>query len=127
MLDFIINCIIWVCALYGFLDIIKNLIYIRACNKIKTTGIHMIIATKNQENTIEGFLRSLNFKILCNNENLVDNVILLDLNSNDSTKHIIEKFAFEHENFKVINWDEFEELFKPTPNKSIKNRYFKFN
>ena len=46
MLDFVINCILWVCALYGIMEIIKNIIYIHSCNKIKTDGIHMIVAVK---------------------------------------------------------------------------------
>ena len=47
MLDFILNCILWVCALYGLIEIIKNAIYVHSCNKIKTDGIHMIVAVKN--------------------------------------------------------------------------------
>ena len=55
MMDFIINCIFWVCALYGLIEIIKNIFYIHSCNKIKTDGINIIVTVKNQENKIEGF------------------------------------------------------------------------
>lgn len=64
MPDFILNCLLWVCALYGLMEIIKNIMYIHSCNKIKTEGINLIIAVRNQEDKIEGFLRSLNFRIL---------------------------------------------------------------
>ena len=90
MLDFILNCILWVCALYGLIEIIKNAIYIHSCNKIKTDSIHMIVAVKNQEDTIEGFLRSLNFRIIYGKEDCIENIIVLDLNSTDNTKHIIQ-------------------------------------
>lgn len=113
MLDFIINCILWVCALYGIIEIVKNAIYIHSCNKIKTEGIHMIVAVKNQEDKIEGFLRSLNFRIIYGKEDCVENIIVLDLNSTDKTKHIIENFSSDYPNIKILNWNEFEELFSP--------------
>lgn len=111
MLDFLVNCILWVCALYGFIEIIKNIIYIRSCNKIKTDGINMIIAVKNQEDKIEGFLRSLNFRLIYGKEDYIENIIVLDLNSSDNTKHIVENFSADYPNFKFLNWNEFEELF----------------
>lgn len=113
MLDFILNCILWVCALYGLIEIIKNAIYIHSCNKIKTDGIHMIVAVKNQEDKIEGFLRSLNFRIIYGKEDCIENIIVLDLNSTDNTKHIIENFSSNYPSIKVLNWVEFEELFSP--------------
>ena len=113
MLDYIINCIFWVCALYGFIEIIKNIIYIHSCNSIKTEGIHIIIAVKNQENKIEGFLRSLNFRILYGKEDCIEKIIVLDLNSSDNTKQIIENISSDYSNIKLVNWKEFYELFSP--------------
>jgi len=113
MLDYIINCIFWVCALYGFIEIIKNIIYIHSCNSIKTEGIHIIVAVKNQENKIEGFLRSLNFRILYGKEDCIENIIVLDLNSSDNTKQIIENISSDYSNIKLVNWKEFYELFSP--------------
>lgn len=113
MINFIINCIFWVCALYGFIEIIKNIIYIHSCNSIKADGINMIVTVKNQEDTIEGFLRSLNFRILYGKEDCVNNIIVLDLNSSDNTKNIVENFSFDYPSVKVLNWREFEELFSP--------------
>ncbi|MBR1654185.1 MAG: hypothetical protein IJ690_04465 [Clostridia bacterium] len=113
MMDFIINCILWICALYGLMELIKNVIYIHSCNNIKTDGINIIIAVKNQENKIEGFLRSLNFRMLYGKENCVENIIVLDLNSSDKTKHIVETLSTDCSSIKMINWNEFVELFSP--------------
>jgi hypothetical protein len=113
MIDFFINCILWVCAIYGIIEIIKNIIYIKSCNKIHSDGIHMIVAVKNQEDKIEGFLRSLNFRLLYGKENYVENIIVLDLNSDDNTKHIANSFAKDCSNINIINWNEFVELFSP--------------
>ena len=71
----------------------------------------MIIAVKNKEDIIEGFLRNLNFRILYGKENLIENIIVLDLNSSDNTRHIVERFSNDCSNVRLINWNEFEELF----------------
>lgn len=113
MKDFILNCLLWVCALYGFIEIIKTCFYIYSCNKIKTDGLNIIVTVKNQEDKIEGFLRSLNFRLLYGKEDYVENIIVLDLNSNDNTKKIIDNLSDELPNIKLINWSEFEELFSP--------------
>ncbi len=113
MMDFIINCIFWVCALYGLIEIVKTIFYIHSCNKINSDGINLIITVKNQENKIEGFLRSLNFRILYGKEDCIENIIVLDLNSDDNTKSIIENFSTDYPSIKILNWKEFEELFCP--------------
>lgn len=113
MIDFFINCFFWVCALYGIIEIVKNIIYIHTCNKIKTKGINIIIAVKNQEDKIEGFLRSLNFRILYGREEAVENIIVLDLNSTDNTKKIVENFSKDYPSVKILNWNEFKEIFNP--------------
>ncbi|MBR3674158.1 MAG: glycosyltransferase [Clostridia bacterium] len=113
MKDFIINCVLWICALYGIIEIIKTLFYIHSCNKIKTDGINIIVTVKNQEDKIEGFLRSLNFRLLYGKEDYIENIIVLDLNSIDNTKKIIENLTNEFSSIKLINWNEFEELFSP--------------
>ena len=113
MMDFIVNFVLWVCAIYGIIEIIKNVIYFKSCNSINPNGIHLIVAVKNQEDTIEGFLRTLNFRLLYGKEDNIEDIIVLDLNSNDNTRHIVNNFSNDCSNVKVINWDEFEELFSP--------------
>ena len=113
MINYIINCIFWILALYGLIEIIKNIFYIHSCSKIHNDGINIVITTKNQENKIEGFLRSLNFRLLYGKENFFENIIVLDLNSTDNTKSIIENISKDCTNIKLINWKEFEELFSP--------------
>lgn len=113
MVDFLVNCIVWVCAIYGIIEIIKNFLYIKSCNSINPDGIHMIVAVKNQEDKIEGFLRSLNFRLLYGKEDNIEDIIVLDLNSNDNTKNIVDNFTHDCPNVKVVTWYEFEELFNP--------------
>ena len=110
MLDFIINGIFWVLALYGLFEIIKNIVYICTYTNLKSDGIYVIIAAKNQENKIEGFLRTILFRIMYGKEECVKDVIVTDLNSSDDTMKILEKLSKDYDGIKVVNWKECKEV-----------------
>ena len=110
MLDFILSGIFWVLALYGFFEIIKNIIYTYTYTNLKPDGIYFIIAVKNQEKGIEGFIRSFLFKLIYGKEENVKDVIMVDLNSKDDTKQILEKLGKDYEEIKVSNWHECKEI-----------------
>lgn len=104
-----ISIIIWTLALYGLFEIIKNIIYICTYTKLNSKGIYLIIATKNQEENIECFLRNILFRIIYGKEE-VDNIFVVDLNSKDNTKNILEKLSNEYEQIKILNLKECKEL-----------------
>ena len=106
MLEFVLNTIFWTLAIYGLFEIIKNIIYINKYTKFKSEGIYVIIAVKNQEEKIEGFLRSILFKILYGREEYLKNIIVADLNSSDNTKKKKKKLSKDYEILKVTNWKE---------------------
>lgn len=110
MLEFILNGIFWVLALYGLFELIKNIIYICTYTNLKSDGIYVIIATKNQENKIEGFIRTLLFRIMYGKEDCVKDVILTDLNSADDTMKILNKLSKDYDNIKVTNWKDCKEV-----------------
>ncbi len=110
MLEFIFSTMFWTLAFYGLFELVKNIIYICTYTKLKSDGIYVIIAVKNQENKIEGFLRSILFKILYGREEELKNVIVADLESNDDTKIIAKKLSKDYECLKVLNWKETKEL-----------------
>lgn len=105
-----ITIIIWTLAFYGLFEIIKNIIYICTYTKLKSKGIYFIIAVKNQEENIEGFIRNLMFRILYGKEEKIKNIIIVDLNSKDNTIKIIEKLQKEYEQLKILNLKECKEL-----------------
>ena len=109
-MEFILNGILWVLALYGLFEIIKTIIYTYTYTNLKADGIYVIIAAKNQENKIEGFLRSFLFRLLYGKEENIKDVIVVDLNSTDETKEILEKLGRDYENIKVSNWRDCKEI-----------------
>ena len=110
MLQFVLNTIFWTLAIYGLFEIVKNLIYLSTYTKLKADGIYIIIAVKNQENRIEGFLRSIIFKILYGREESLKNIIVADLESSDNTKEIAKKLSKDYEILKVTSWKDCKEI-----------------
>ena len=110
MWNFILNATIWTLALYGLFEIIKTTMYIFSYTNLKTDGIYMIIAVKNQENKIEGFIRTILFRFLYGKEDNIKDIIVADLDSSDKTMQILEKLQKDYECIKVSNWRECKEL-----------------
>lgn len=110
MVEFIINTIFWTLAFYGLFELVKNILYISTYTKLKADGIYLILAVKNQEDKIEGFLRSTLFKILYGKEEYLKNIIVADLKSKDKTKEIAKKMEKDYEMIKVISWKECKDI-----------------
>lgn len=108
--NFIINSILWTLALYGLFELIKQIIYIYTYTNLKEDGIYIIIAVKNQEEKIEGFLRSSLFKIFYGKEEYIKDIIVTDLGSTDKTKEIVNKIGNDHECIKITNWKECKDI-----------------
>ena len=110
MFNFITYCILWTLALYGLIDIIKVIINSIKCKRIESNGIYVIVAVKNQEFQIEGFLRSIIFRILYGKEDYVENVIVTDLDSVDNTKAILENLSKDYNEIKIVEWNDCKKL-----------------
>lgn len=110
MLDFILNGILWVLALYGLFEIIKTIIYTYTYTNLKSDGIYIIIATKNQEKKIEGFLRSFLFRVIYGKEENVKDIIVTDLGSDDDTLKILEKLSKDYDCIKIADWKDCKEV-----------------
>lgn len=114
--DFIFNTILWTLALYGLFEIIKTIITIITYTDLKSDGIYVIIAVKNQENKIEGFLRSFLFHVIYKKEENIKDIIITDLDSNDKTIDILNNLQKEYEGLKVTNWRECKEVIENIKN-----------
>ena len=110
MANFIFNGILWTLALYGLFEIIKTIIYLCTYTNLKSDGIYLIVAVKNQENKIEVFMRSLLFRFLYGSEDYLSNIIVTDLNSTDNTKKILHHLEKDYDFIKVANWKECKDI-----------------
>ncbi len=110
MWDFILNTIFWTLALYGLFEIIKNIIYISSYTNLKSDGLYVIIAVKNQEKKIEGFMRSIMFRLLYGKEEYIKNIIVADLESKDNTLEILKRLQKEYNEIKISDWKSCREI-----------------
>lgn len=115
-MTFIIDAIVWTLAFYGLFEIIKTILYILVHTNLRSDGIYMIIGVKNQEKEIEGILRSIIFKILYGKEEEIKDIVVVDLDSTDNTKEIIQKLEEEYECIKAVNWKECKEIIDAVDN-----------
>lgn len=109
-MEFVLNGILWVLALYGLWEIIKTIIYTYTYTNLKADGIYVIVAVKNQAKKIEVFLRSFLFQLLYGKEENIKDVIVVDLNSTDETKEILQKLGGDYDNIKVSSWRDCKEI-----------------
>ena len=110
MENFIINSILWTLALYGLFELVKQIVNLYTYTNMKADGIYIIIAVKNQEERIEGFLRSSLFKLLYGKEEYIKDIIVADLGSNDKTKEIVGRMSLDYECVKITNWKECKDI-----------------
>ena len=110
MVNFLLSGFFWVFFLYGLIEFIKTIYYTIYYTNLRSDGIYFIIATKNQEDKIEMFLRSIVFRILYGKENSIKNIIVTDLESKDNTKKIVENLNKEYPIIKPLSWKNCKEL-----------------
>lgn len=110
MLDFVIFSLVWILAIYGLIEIFRTIKYSILNKNLNTNGIYVIVAVKNQEQKIEGFLRSFLFKYIYYRDDEVNDLIVSDMGSTDETTKIIEKMRKDYNSIKILNWNECKEL-----------------
>ena len=91
------NVVFYTLALYGVIEIIKSIYYILTYTKLKADGIYLIVAVKNQEDKIEGFLRTILFRMIYGKEEMIKKVMVADLGSGDDTLKIVETIGKDYE------------------------------
>lgn len=110
MVDFVLNLLLWTCAIYGLIEIIKNIYYICSATNLKNEGIYLIIACKNQENNIEAYMRSVLFRLVYGKEEYIKDVLVSDLNSSDETLEILKKLQKDNKSIKIMNWKKCKDI-----------------
>ena len=117
---FLQNALLWTLALYGLFEIIRTImIYFSTYKGKKSKGIYIIIAVRNEEENIEGFIRSMVFKILYGKDESIKQIIVLDLNSEDKTQEILQKLSDDYECINYMNLEEVSKFYKNALQKNV--------
>lgn len=97
MFEIIFYGIIWCFAVYGILIMIQEIIRNNTYHKIEE-NVKLILTVKNVENGIENYIRELS----CG-RNFYNNIVIIDLDSDDDTYNILKELEKENINMKILN------------------------
>lgn len=97
MLEIIVYGLIWCFALYGILVMIQEIARNSTYQKIEE-NVKLIMTVKNVENGIENYVRELNM-----GRNFYNNLVIIDMGSEDDTLCILKELEKEHINLKILN------------------------
>lgn len=100
MIKFILEILFWTLCIYGILSLVKDFIEANTYNKI-AHNVKLILTTKDVEDGIENYIRELNF-----GKNFYNNLVVIDLDSRDKTKEILEALQKDCVNIKVLSREE---------------------
>ena len=113
MLEAFIYGIIWCFAVYGILVMIQEVTRNNTYRK-NEENVKLIMTVKNAENGIENYIREVSL-----GRNFYNNLVVIDLDSEDETLCILKELEKENINMKVLNKDEGKDYLK----KEIANNY----
>ncbi|MCR4435147.1 MAG: hypothetical protein QHH06_07165 [Clostridiales bacterium] len=112
MPDIIYEVFIYLLAVYGALTLIISVfssIYRRS--KPENGNVKLVLAVKNQQETVEGMVRSI-FKSDLLHRLVPDNTLtVLDMGSTDETLKILSTLKKEYEYIDIIKQEEKERVF----------------
>jgi hypothetical protein len=77
---------------------------------MKNDGLYIILGVKNQEEKIEGFIRSILFRYLYGRDEYINDITIADLNSTDKTKEIVEVLKKDYSCIRVMDWDKCKKI-----------------
>lgn len=106
MLQTIIYGFIWCFAVYGILVMIQEIASNKTYKKIEE-NVKIILTVKDVEDGIENYIR----EISCG-RNFFNNIVIIDLDSNDDTLCILKELEKENINMKVLKKNEGERYLK---------------
>ena len=100
MLKFILEILFWSLCIYGILSLAKDIFEASTYNKI-SHRVKLILTVKDVEEGIENYIRELNF-----GKNFYNNLAVIDLDSKDKTRDILQELQKDCMNIKILSKDE---------------------
>lgn len=100
MLEVIIYGIIWCFAVYGILVMLQEITRKNTYHKIEE-NVKLILTVKNAEDGIENYIRELLF-----GKNFYNNLVIIDLDSEDDTLCILRELEKENINMRILTKEE---------------------
>ena len=92
-----LNALFWFFAVVGAISIAENIISWILNRGKKKNDMCVVLTVKNQQDTVEGLLRSIVWQNLhSDNGGNVPQIVVIDLGSNDDTPKILKRIAADY-------------------------------
>lgn len=105
MLDILMQSLICFFAIYGIIQMVMNIYtWLHNMHFKKNDDVYIIVTVKNQQETIEGIIRSIVWKSLNNiHGGIVPNILVVDMGSTDETPRILDRLHLEYDFIQVTD------------------------
>ena len=100
MVEVFAYVIIWCFFVYGIMSLLQDIHRSSSYKKIEE-NVKLIMTVKDVENGIENYVRELS----CG-RNFYNNLVVIDMDSNDETLRILKTLEKENLNMKILTKDE---------------------
>ncbi|MBR3614871.1 MAG: hypothetical protein IKL55_06820 [Clostridia bacterium] len=97
MLEMIVYGLIWCFAIYGILVMLQEITRKSTYQKVEE-NVKLIMMVKNVEDGIENYVRELKM-----GNNFYNNLVIIDLDSQDDTLCILRELEKENINLKILD------------------------
>lgn len=106
MFKFVLEILFWSLCIYGIMNLIKDIFDNNTYNKI-SHKVKIILTVKDVEEGIENYIRELNL-----GKNFYNNLVVIDLDSQDRTVDILKEMQKDCINIKILSKEEGKEYLK---------------
>ncbi|HEX9062605.1 MAG TPA: hypothetical protein VF941_20735 [Clostridia bacterium] len=119
----IFNIFMFLLAAYGATMLIISIIEsVRHRIKGDNTGIRLVLLVKNNEDIIEGIVRSFFLSDFFNKTGLSERFTILDMGSSDGTQIILERLKTEFDSIDLVGENDKERIFSDFRNEKLNEK-----
>lgn len=97
MFECFVGAVVWCFFIYGLISLVQDLIKTSTYRKIEE-NIKLIMTVKNVDNGIENYIREISL-----GRNFFNNLVVIDMDSNDETMVILKELEEENFNMKILD------------------------
>lgn len=116
----VIDFFLYLMAIYGLICLITSFFtWVHFKRKFNSSGARLLIMVKNQEQNVEGLIRTIIMEKNLNKQLFYDKLIVLDMGSTDKTFEILSKLEKDYDLLEIINEKEKEKIFTIFSHESV--------
>lgn len=113
-MNLFVSAIICIFAVYGVMQLcFRFAAGLRPPGEVRVGDVYTVMTVRNQEETIEGMIRSAAWKsVLRQGGRTINDIVVLDLGSEDETRDILQRLEREYDFVHVMSREDYIDAVK---------------